>query len=113
MGFFKKLFGGTGGKPAGSVSGDRDGMYFYVRPRGCEEVIRVRVNRNNDLSQSDEGDSYFVRKLARGEKCFQSVEMELYFDKNRMLVDSQVKGGELVDAAAYDAWIASQETAAS
>jgi hypothetical protein len=113
MEILKKLFGGGGGSSSGgSVAGDRVGLYYYVRPNGCEEVVRVRVDRNNDLSLTDDSKGYWVRKGVRGVKCRQNVELELYYDSNRRLVNSELKGGELVDEAAYDAWMAQQATQA-
>lgn len=110
MEILKKLFGGGGGGGSDSgVAGDRSGMYYYVQPNGCEEVVRVRVDRNNDLSLSDDNKSYWVRKGVRGVKCRQTVELELYYDANRRLTGSELKGGVLVDEAAYQAWLASQE----
>jgi hypothetical protein len=105
MNFLKKIFGGG----QSGDSNDRAGMYFYVRPTGCDEIVRVRVDLNNDLSYTDEGDSLWVHKLARGTsyKC-RSVEMDLYFDTNRRLQNSDLKGGELVTQADYEAWITSK-----
>lgn len=105
MGFLKKLFGGGGG----GQTGDPKGIYFYVQPNGCEEVVRVRIDRNNDLSLTDDGTTYWVRKLVRGVKCRQMVEMELHFNEARQLIENHVKDGVLVDEAAYQAWVAEQE----
>jgi hypothetical protein len=100
MNILKNLFGGGGGGGNRSADG---GMYFYVRPRGCEEVVQVRINPSNDLSL--EGDAYFVRKIARGtHRCFNPVELTLTFDKNRKLISSEVDKGEIVDEAAYNEW---------
>jgi hypothetical protein len=104
MDLLKRLFGGGGSRP----SSDAAGMYYYVRPRGCEEVVRVRIDRNNDLSMSDDGGSYWVHKVVRGVKCRENVELDLFFDANRRLTDTQVKNGELVNEDAYRAWSAAQ-----
>jgi hypothetical protein len=106
MDFLKKLFGGGGGA---RVSGDPDGLYYYVRPNGCEEVVRVRVNRYNDLSLTDDGKTLWAHKLARGVKCRQSVELDLYYDANRKLTNSEVSGGTLVTEADYEEWVAKQD----
>jgi hypothetical protein len=100
MNFLRSLFGG----PRGSAA-DRSGLYVYVRPTGCDEVIRVRINLLNDLSESDEGGSYFVHKLARGVKCRQNIEIDLAFDGQRRIREQHITGGEFVDAAAYEAWL--------
>ena len=104
MDFLRKLFSGGGG----GSSGDSAGLYYYVRPKGCEEVVRVRINRNNDLSQGEDGKTFWVHKVVMGQKCFQRAELDLYFNGNRQLTNSEVSGGDLVKQADYDAWIASQ-----
>lgn len=104
MAFLRRLLGG--GKSGGGSRGfgSDEGLYYYVRPRDCEEIVRVRVNPNNDLSQLDEGDEYHVRKLVRGEKCRTSVELELFYDAKRRFTHHTIKDGELVTEAAYQAW---------
>jgi hypothetical protein len=102
MNILKNLFGG---------SRDRDerGSYFYVRPQRCDDVLRVRVDLYNDLSLTDDGSGYWVRKLASSSnyKC-QQVELTLYFNKNHRLENSEVVGGSLVERSDYDAWQESQ-----
>lgn len=106
MNIFKRLFGSTGSTASSGTKGapgDR-GIYFYVQPDGCEEVIRVRIDPMNDLSESDDGKTYHVRKLARGVKCFKGVELEFAFNANKQVIEKDVKGGKLVDEAAWIAW---------
>ncbi|MEL6148017.1 MAG: hypothetical protein AAFV33_24850 [Chloroflexota bacterium] len=100
MNFLKNMFSGSN-----DTEEDRDsGIYVYVRPRGCEEVIRVRLNPSNDLSRA-EGGGYFVRKIARGNhRCFDPVEMTLYFNGDRKLTENEVSGGELVGKDEFDEW---------
>jgi outer membrane protein assembly factor BamE (lipoprotein component of BamABCDE complex) len=105
MNFLKKLFSGGGG----GATEDR-GRYFYVQPKMCPEVVRVRVDPMNDLSQADDGDGYYVRKMASGHRCPFQAELEIYFDKNRRVVNTDVTNGKLVDEAA---WLAQQPEDAS
>jgi hypothetical protein len=106
MDFFKRLFGG-GGRPS---STDRDGLYYYIKPTGCAEVVQVRINVNNDLSLEDDGKGYFVRKSVRGTtyKCTRTAELLLSYDGNRRLQNTEIEGGTLVTRADYDEWLASQ-----
>jgi hypothetical protein len=107
MDFLKKLFGGGGGPAPSRADG---GLYFYVRPHTCQEVIRIRIDRGNDLSAADEGNGYYCRKLARSSDyhCNRQVEMELWFDANKGLQRHEVMGGLMVTEADYLAWQQSQ-----
>ncbi len=101
MNFLRSLFGG-----GGQNSSDPNGLYIYVQPKGCDEVVRVRINLMNDLSESDEGQGYIVHKVARGTKCHQNVEIFLTFNGQRKVVEQHIENGSAVDAAAYQAWLA-------
>lgn len=102
MDFLKKLFGGGGGNP--QQNSNDVGIYFYVRPRGCEEVIQVRVDMRNDPSLADDG-GYIVRKTVRGSyRCFNPVEMTLVFNKNRQLAEQTLDRAEFVSREDYEAW---------
>jgi hypothetical protein len=106
MDFLKRLFGGGGG-----MSGDdKDGVYLYIRAKRTGEVIQVRLNRFNDLSLTDSGDSYYVRKLIVGQRSFDRIEAEFFFDKNRNFVSAEVSGGELVERADYEQYLADQSS---
>jgi hypothetical protein len=104
MGFLKKLFGGGGG----SSSPDKVGMFFYVRPKRCDEVVQVRVNLHNDLSEAEDGDGFFIRKTVRAIRCPFAAELHVTFDKNRKIVQVGVENGNAVDEADYNAWLASK-----
>ncbi|MBN1681801.1 MAG: hypothetical protein JW966_16090 [Anaerolineae bacterium] len=104
MGFLKNLFGGGKSEEAG----DRDGLYFYIRSDSTGEVIRLRIHRYNDLSQADDSKSYYVRKTVVGQRSYDRIEVELYFDKTRRFNDSTITGGELVDRDAYETYQANQ-----
>lgn len=106
MDFLKRLFGGGGS----STSGDARGFYYYVRPTGCDEVVRVRIDRNNDLSLNDDNKTYWVHKVVMGTKCFQRAEVDFYFNQSRQLKNTEISGGVLVRQEDYDAWIESQST---
>ena len=102
MNFLKNLFGG------GNTT-DKRGYYVYIRPAHCDEIVEVRIDLYNDLSIRDDGDGYWIRKVAQATRCPFPAEATLYFDKNKKLVTSEVDKGELVDKAEYDAWKAEKE----
>jgi hypothetical protein len=101
MNFLRKLVGLFAGGP--SVSGDV-GLYYYVKCDRCGEVIRVRINPMNDLSQTDDGQGYFVRKVIVGTHCYNRIEAEFSYTSNRKLNDTTLSGGKLVDAEAYETY---------
>lgn len=109
MDFLRRLFGGGQSAPQGEP-GDKTGLYFYVRPTGCDEVVRVRIDKNNDPSLADDG-TFFVTKTVRGSsyKCTRSAELHLSFDQQRRLQNTEVTGGALVTAEDYAAWLAAQD----
>lgn len=97
MQFLKNLF-----KSSPSNRGD-SGMYVYVKPKMCKEILRVRIDMSNDLSLNDQEDGYFVRKTARGSRCPFPVEMTLHFSKSRQLVSQDIENGTFATVAEYTA----------
>jgi len=99
MGFLKKLsslFAGGGGR-----EGDGNIHREYVRCRRCGEKLPVRVDLRNELTPTyEEGEgAYYVRKgvVGSGEtRCFQMIEVDLYFDASRHLVSRYITGGEFI-----------------
>ena len=83
-------------------------LFFYVRCQQCGEVLRGRVDLYNELSveynERGEPESYYTRKVLVGaRRCYRPIEVELTFDRNRTLLNQEVKGGQAVSAAEYEA----------
>jgi hypothetical protein len=111
---------GLGGGAGQSV--DR-GVYRYVRCNRCQDVVRVRINMANDVSEvSDEPDEdaivrapanrnarYAVTKGVVDSKCFRPMRLTILFDGRRKELESTVDGGEVVDEAAWQAVRASRQ----
>ena len=81
---------------------DRSALWIVARCARCGEIIRTRVNLNNDLSQNyDENEgknSFFAHKTLMGDQgCFQRIEVELTFDGQRKLVSKEISGGAFVE----------------
>lgn len=105
--FLKKLFGGGGQR---AQRGDDRGLYFYIKPKMCQEILVVRVDPWNDLSRTEDEKGYWVRKLASGTRCPFQAEITLYFDGNRRLRDRDIINGEFVTREDYEAFQATQHT---
>ena len=103
MEFLKKLFAGGGGP-----SRDRAGMYFYVRPKRCDEILEVRVDLRNDPSRTEDG-GFFVRKVVRGHRCPFPAELHIDFDSNHRITQIGVQDGETVEEEEYQAWLTEKE----
>ena len=96
MNILKSLFGGGG-------RDDDRGIYFYVRPKMCREILRIRVDPLNDLSRTDDGKGYWCRKLASAARCPFQAEATLHFDKRKQYTGGEVENGELVSEAEWRA----------
>lgn len=103
--FLKNLFG------LGGPSRQNSGLYLYVKPKACAEILEVRVDVNNGPSLNDDGNGYYLRKLARGQRCPFEVEIEISFDKNKRIIDKQIAQGEFVTEADYQQFVAQQASA--
>ena len=92
MDFLKHLFHSPAPK-------SRKSYYtFNAKCLRCSEIIEGRVDLDNDLSQNDEGNGYYARKLLMGGNlCFQQIEVELTFDSSRQLMEKTITGGTFVE----------------
>ncbi len=71
-----------------------------VRCNRCGEVISARINLGNDLSRTDDGNGFVARKTLMGNgenRCFQRVEITLFFDGKYNVIDREISGGTFVD----------------
>ena len=103
MSFFKRianLF--TGGR-----SRNNRNMYIYALCNRGKEPVSGTVDLFNELSL-DEGegpDSFYVRKVLHTtgqSRNFGQVEVELWFDKNKVLDRYEVTGGRWLEEEEYE-----------
>ncbi len=100
MGLWDRVRQALGGRRP--EAGDVSAYWVYVRCGKCGETIRTRVDLRNDLSPQEEGEGYFTHKTLIGRKrCFNPVEVYLYFDANRQLIERVIEGGSFIEAADY------------
>jgi hypothetical protein len=90
-----RLLGGGGQ----SAAAEDRGLYVRVRCDGCGEIVQTRINPGSDLSLADDGQSYFVRKVLVGQRCFRPIEVVVrYADQGgRTEVSRDVSGGASVE----------------
>lgn len=100
MGFLKRLFGGVG--TDNRDNNDPNALILYIKVRKCGAIARVRVDKRNDLSLDDDGESYVVRKQVIDNVCYGSAELEMHFDASHNEVSRQLENGEFVTRAEWD-----------
>ncbi|RIK38423.1 MAG: hypothetical protein DCC55_21235 [Chloroflexi bacterium] len=82
-------------------------LTVYLLSRRCNEPIAGQVDLLNELSLTEEGSdhAYYSRKVfstSGRNRCFDQVEVELWFDQNKNVVEHQVQGGRWLDQAEYE-----------
>jgi hypothetical protein len=103
MNFFKNLANLFRGGAGGSTRN----LTIYLLSRRCNEPIMGQVDLLNELSLTEEGSdhAYYSRKVfstSGQNRCFDQVEVELWFNQNKQVVEHQVLGGRWLDQAEYE-----------
>jgi hypothetical protein len=100
MGVLEKLKQWLSAPPASQEAA----YWLYVQCDRCGEKIRSRVDLYNDLSAiyDASGTSYFCRKILMGQqRCYQKIEVEMWFDARRRLTERKISGGQFISADAF------------
>lgn len=102
MGFLdtlRRLFTGT---PSGT-QGDPYGLWFHFRCDQCGGVVRIRVDRRNDLNREEGPGTFLLRKEVMDNSCFQLMHASIWLDSRYEVVSADVSGGELISKEEYEA----------
>ena len=75
--------------------------WVYVRCKRCGEPIKTRIDLQNHLSQNDEGGYVVNKTLVGSQRCFERIEVTLYFNSRRELIDQSISRGEFITAEEY------------
>lgn len=94
----------------GGSSGNRL-LDIYVLSRRCNEPIAGQVDLFNELSRTEEdgGDTFYTRKVLHTSgdtRCFDQVEVHLWFNRNKQLAHYDVEGGRWLEREEFDAELA-------
>ncbi|MBM3188121.1 MAG: hypothetical protein FJZ90_05295 [Chloroflexi bacterium] len=99
----RELFGGGSGSPAAPAP-DPNALWLHFRCKRCGEVVRIRVDKRNDLNREEEGPgALLLRKDVMDSKCFQMMTAEVWLDGAYNVVSADVTGGELITEQEYEA----------
>lgn len=90
--WFRRFFG------IGDKRSADGGLYLKVKCDACGEIITARISPTSELSLSDEGEGYFVRKVLVGKQCFRPIEVQVrYSDLRGTEISREVRGGTSVE----------------
>jgi hypothetical protein len=106
MGFLKKIFGG--GEKKSSEYVDTRGIYFYVRCDNCGTIVKMRADKEYDLSR--QGDGFVWHKTIVDSRCFRSIPTIVVLDGGYNVVSTEISGGEYVSEAAYKEFLQAKES---
>lgn len=100
MSFFQKLSDlFRGGRPAERM------LPIYAYSRRCREPVAGTVDLFNELSQPDDEEyAYYVRKVLHTSgrnRCFDEIEVQIWFDKNKRIAHQEVQGGRWLTEDEY------------
>jgi hypothetical protein len=99
--FFQRLANLFGG---GSSSDEDRFLTVYVLSHRCREPIEIRVDMHNEVSRTDDDDGFYVRKVIHtsgANRCFDQVELELWLDAKRNVINRDVQGGRWLTEDEY------------
>jgi len=103
MNIFKLL--GSLFSGGGAASSDKRYLTIYALSRRCNEPVSGQVDLLNELSRTDESDyAYFTRKVLHtsGERrCFSQVDISVYFNQDKQVVNHEVEGGRWLTSEEY------------
>jgi hypothetical protein len=97
-GFLGRLASVFGGGSSATQQSRDGGIYVRVKCDACGEIVQARISPTSELSQSDDGTGYFVRKVLVGKQCFRPIEVQLrYADMRGKEIGREVRGGTSVE----------------
>lgn len=100
MGFFRRLFG------MDSAKADNRFYHFYVHSQRCNEPLAGKFDTMNELSVSEDADAeWYARKVMQtsgNHRCFDQIEVEVWFDAKKVPVRHQISGGLWLERDEYD-----------
>ncbi|MBC7237689.1 MAG: hypothetical protein H5T69_17750 [Chloroflexi bacterium] len=100
----RQLFGGGGQQPSRTTAPDTTGLWFHFRCNKCGSLVRIRVDKRNDLNREEDGPGAFLlRKDVMDDTCFQLMQAEIWLDGDYNIVASDVTGGSLISEQEYRA----------
>lgn len=90
----------------GGTSSNSRHFPIYVLSRRCREPLVGQIDLLNEISLTEEDDgAYYTRKVLHTTgrtRCFDQVEVLVWFTKEKQLLRQEVWGGTWLSAAEYE-----------
>lgn len=95
---------------------DGEAFYLYIACDRCSDLVAVRVNRRNDLSQQFNPStgavtSYLYQKGIVDQRCFRPIHVTLRFDSAQREEMRDIAGGRFLSRDEYRAAVAERAPA--
>ncbi len=90
----------------GGAATENRTLAIYVMSHRCHEPVAGQVDLLSELSRTENDVGFYTRKVLHttGEtRCFDQVELELWFDSRKKLERYEVSGGRWLEAEEYRA----------
>jgi hypothetical protein len=102
----KGMFGSSGDDR--NDDDDGEAFYLYIACDRCNDIVAIRVNRRNDLSQEFNSStgvvtSYRYQKGIVDQKCFRPIHVTITFDSNQREEMRDIAGGRFLTREEYRA----------
>lgn len=91
MNFFKKLFQKKIEQPKDN------GIYLNVQCGKCKSVMRVRIDKQYDINNDEEGRVW--RKTLVCDRCYQKMRTEIVFDQQFGIISQEINNGAYLSDA--------------
>jgi len=79
-----------------------DVVSLYLVCNRCGEKLKLRIHMNSEVSQADNGKTFFCQKEALSTKCFQRIPIRVEFDSRRRMVRKEIEGGRFITQAEFE-----------
>jgi hypothetical protein len=98
----------TSSSDAEDSDDDGEAFHLYIQCERCNDIVSVRVNRRNDLSQefnpsSGAVTSYRYQKGIVDQRCFRPIHVTMTFDSNQREELRDIAGGRFLSREEFRA----------
>ena len=82
-----------------------DVLWLYVQCNRCKKKLKIRINKNTELSpdyDESSGSGYLLNKDAQDDKCFTMMHIQIRFDSNKKIHSQNITGGKFITKGEFE-----------